>query len=416
MATDALFAQSEVVSKKMPEFFGAADTCLNMIKKSKNVEKVGERDYRAPFLTQNGGRTGTFSADGGAIGRGTAAKGGVFTQTYFPFRIAFEMSQLMIDATADSNLSRLNAFKSALKNAIPEMALFVDQMWHGDGTAIVGTSTAQATVSSKTVYTMDTVTALRKLRVGQYVVPYNSSGSALNSGTAVRIEQLDYANRKVYTSALIGSAAAGDTLCIDGSSGSSPTGPQGLKYFNTASSSGTTLGVTRATTLEVLSNEVAVTGAPTFMQGQKLIDQIIERRKKIGKDLVWLASEKQKSNIYAQVQNVQNFDMAKPGAGYSSDLNPNAAKMDFNFCGIPGKIDCHQDNDRMDAIAPSDWGRVQIKDLGYYEQGGNRFFTIYGADGSPAATTWFALYLLENYICHNPGNGGFLSGLTLPTY
>lgn len=416
MSTDALFAQSEVVGKKMPEFFGKAAVALNLIKKAGDVERVGERDFRAPFLTQNGGRTGTFSADGGAFGRGTHAKGGVFTQTYFPLRINFEMSQLMIDATANPEVSRLNAFKKAMKEAIPEMALFCDQMFHSDATAIVGTSTAQATVSSKTVYTMDTVTACRKLRVGQYVIPYNSVGSALNSGTAVYIEQIDFAQRKVYLSALIGSADVGDTLCIDGVTGSSPTGPNGLKYFHTASTSGSTLGVTRSTNYEVVSNEVAVSAVPTFMQGQKLIDQMLERRKTLAKDATWLASEKQKSNLYAQVQNIQNFDMAK-GGSYNTDLNRDAGKLEFNFCGYKGMVDAHQDNNRMDLIVPSDWGRVQIKDLGYYEVGGQRFFTLYDSTtGSPSANLWFGLYILENYICRNPGNGGFLSGLTLPSY
>jgi len=416
MATDALFAESEVVGKKMPEFFGKYLFAVNKLKKLGDVEKVSERDFRAPFLTQNGGRAGTFSADGGEIGRGTHQKGGVFTQTYFPFRIAFEMSQLMQDATANPDVSRLDAFKKAMRSAIPEFALFVDQQFHGDGTAIIATSVSQSTVSSKTVYVMDTVTALRKLRVGQYVVPYNSGGSALNSGTAVAIEQLDFASRSVYLSALIASAAGGDTLCMDGSSGSSPTGPNGIKYFHTTSTSGSTLGVSRATTWEVVSNGVAVSGVPTFMQGQKLIDQMLERRKGLPSDLTWLASEKQRSNLYSQVSNISRFDMNNGGEGYATDLNKNAKSMEFNYCGYTGNIDPHQDNDRMDAMCFSDWGRVQIRDVGYYEVGGNRFFTLYGSGGSPSANTWFALYLLENYICRNPGNGGTLSSLTLPTY
>lgn len=416
MATDALFAESEVVGKKMPEFFGRYTVALNKVKKLGDVEKVSERDFRAPFLTQDGGRFGTFTADGGAFGRGTHAKGGVFVQTYFPLRINFEMSQLMIDASANPDVSRLNAFKRAMKVAIPQMALGCDQMWHSDATAIIATSTSQSTVSSKTVYVMDTVTACRKLQVGQYVIPYNTGGTALNSGTAVYIEQIDYSSRSVYLSALIASAAGGDTLCIDGVSGSSPTGPNGLKYFHTSSTSGSTLGVSRATTYEVVSNSVAVTGVPTFMQGQKLLDQMIERRKQLPTGMTWLASEKQRSNIYAQVQNIARYDMNGGGKGFATDLNPSAGNMEFNFCGYTGMVDPHQDNDRMDLVAFSDWGRVQIKDLGYYEQNGNRFFTLYGTDGSPSANTWFGLYLLENYICRNPGNGGYLSGLTLPTY
>lgn len=417
MPTDALFAMSEKVGKKIPEFFGKAYVALNKVKKAGDVEKVSERDFRAPFLTQNGGRTGTFNANGGAIGRGTASKGGVFTQTYFANRISFEMSQLMIDATADPEVSRINAFKKAMAAAVPEFALYCDQMWHGDATAVIGTATAQSTVSSVTRYTMNDASSCRRLRVGQYVVVYdNGLTAARNSGTAVQITQIDYENKYVYLSITVGSAANDDKLCIDGSSGASPTGPNGLKYFHDSSTSGSTLGVTRATNWEVVSNSVAVTGVPTFMQGQKLIDKILERRKALPDGLEWLASEKQKSNLFAQVQNIATFDMASGGKGFATDLNPNAKAMTFNFCGYPGMVDPHQDNDRMDLVCFSDWGRVQIKDVGYYEVGGQRFFTLYGADGSPSANQWFALYLLENYICRNPGNGGYLSGLTLPTY
>lgn len=416
MATDALYAQSEVISKSFPEFFGTYNVAVNRVKKNGKVERIGERDFRAPFLTQNGGRTGTFNSNGGAIGRGTASKGGVFTQTFFSFRIAYELPQLMIDATANADVSKLNAFKKCIKSAIPEMANFVDQQWHGDGTAIIATSVSQSTVSSKTVYVMDTVTACRKLRLGQYVVPYATGGTALNSGTAVMIEQIDYASRSVYLNALIGSAAGGDTLCFDGVTGSSPTGPQGLKYFHTSSTSGSTLGVSRATTYEVVSNSVAVSGIPNFMSGQKLLDQIIERRKGVQKGMTWLASEKQKSNLRSQVLTMARFDLNGSGKGLGTDINDDPDSLEFDYCGRRGLVDPHQDNDRMDLVNFSDWSRVQVKDLDYYQQNGNRFFTIYGSDGSPAATTWFALYLLENYVCENPGNGGYLSGLTLPSY
>jgi len=416
MATDALYAQSEVVSKSFPEFFGTAPVLVNKLKKNGKLERISERDFRAPFLTQNGGRTGTFNSNGGAIGRGTASKGNVFTQTFYSFRIAYELPQLMIDATSDPQISRLNAFKKAIKSAIPEMANFVDQAFHSDGTAIIATSVSQSTVSSKTVYVMDTVTACRKLRLGQYVIPYNSGGSALNSGTAVQIDMIDYANRAVTLSATIGSAAGGDTLCWDGVTGASPTGPQGLKYFNNSSTSGSRLGVSAATTYEVVSNSVPVAGVPTFMSGQKLLDQVIERRKGIVKGMMWVSSEKQKSNLRSQVLTMSRFDLTGNGKGLGTDLNDEPESPTFDYCGRPGVVDPHQDNDRMDLINFSDWTRCQVKDLGYYEQNGNRFFTIYGADGSPAATTWFALYLLENYVCENPGNAGYLSGLTLPTY
>jgi hypothetical protein len=422
MPTDTVFAQSEVISKLLPIFFGDPKKCtvpLNFVKKNGNVEKIGERDFRAPFLTQNGGRFGTFNSDGGALGNGTKHKGDKFVQTAFAMRLNYEMTTLAVDANKDSNISRVNSLKKAIQNAPLEAAKYADSMWHNDGTGKLATATAVGTWSgaTKQVYTMNTTQACRLLTRGQYVQPYSAANAVL--GSPLFIELIDYANRLVYLSGLTGGAGASatDYLAIDGASGSPPTGPNGLKYFNSDATSGTTLGVTRSTEPEVISNSAdAANGPLTFMKGQELIDKIIERRKGLNGPYKWLSSEKQVSNLRSQVLNMAHFELSG-SKDLNTDLNPGANAMTFKFCGIPGYVDPHQDNDRMDLLNFDNWSRVQIKDIGFYEIDGQRFFTIYDSStGAPKAAQWFSLYWLENYVSHNPGEDGYIKQCGLPTY
>src|SRR6185436_900792 len=115
MATDTLFEQSEKVRPKLQEWLQSYAVASNFIKKSE-VEQIGERDYRIPFLTQHGGRYGTFDPDGGDRGRGTSMKGGVMISTFFPTRMNFELTQLKMDATAEREIALKSAFKDAITN------------------------------------------------------------------------------------------------------------------------------------------------------------------------------------------------------------------------------------------------------------------------------------------------------------
>ncbi len=413
MPSDYLFQQSEVVNKKLPEFFSRFTCVTNLIKKG-SVEKIGERDFRAPFLTQNGGRGGTYDANGGAIGRGSASKGGVFIQTYYPTRMSFELTQLAIEATKESEIAQFSAFKKAMKEAVPEMVNFTERLFHTDGNPVLGTATAHNVVSSKSVYTMDTISGVQLFRRGQYVIVYlNDLSAARDTGAVRMIEQVDYEGGRIFLNAEVTSAGATDKLLIEGVSGATPAGPKGLYYFNSYATSGTTLGVNRATELEVVANSVNAGGVPTHMKGLQIKHKMLKRRGELPKGIVGLCSTEQQANIYQNVQNIANFDLSKGPA--NKDLLPDM-DMDFKYAGMSMKLDIMQRADRLDFIVPTDWIRARLKDVGFWEMNGNRFFTLYGSDGSPASAMWFALTMMEDYVCMNPGNGGVIYGCTAPTY
>jgi hypothetical protein len=298
------------------------------------------------------------------MGRGTASKGGVLISTYFPLRLNFELTKLAIDATSNKEVAQFNAFKRALKKALPEFVQYVDKVWHSDGTAVLGTATAHATPVTNSVYTMDTTIGVQHLRRGMPVIVYqNDLSAARDSGASFIIDQLDYDARKVYLNGVVTSAAADDKLVFEGVSGASPTGVKGLYYFNDYAKTGTTLGVNRANELEIVSNGVDAGGVPTHQKGLQLHHKILKRRGEDTPGLVGLCAPEQQSNIYDQVINMANFDISRGGVDPAKlDMAP---RKKFQFGNIPFRLDIHQRTDRLDAFVPSEWIRGQLAPMGF---------------------------------------------------
>ena len=93
--------------------------------------------------------------------------------------------------------------------------------------------------------------------------------------------------------------------------------------------------------------------------------------------------------------------------------------MAFKYSGMKCRLDIHQKTDRIDFMIPSDWIRATLPDgdIQFFEDdNGDRFFQLFGADGSPATTTWMGLVLYENFVNNNPGQGGVIYGCTQPEY
>jgi len=418
VATDLVFAQMEKVAPKLPDWFGRFDTIVNMINSKADVEKVSERDFRATYLTTNGGRVGTYNPDGGGLGLGSAQEGGVMITTYFPFSFRGQITQLASRATAAAEQSRLQGFKKLLKTMIPDFADFIDRAWHmGDGTAVLGTAISQSTVGGKTVYVMDTTNGVQGFRRGEWYNVYDAALAAPLAGGPFKLASINYATRALTFAVTIAGAGATNKIVFEGTSGATPAGLKGLLYHNNTATSGTTHGVNRANEPEILVN-VRDGGAsvPTVQMGMQIAHQIIERRKidqGTPSGMMCLVNQKQQANIRQNVWDISNYDLSN--GKVNADLMPKV-DMRFMFAGIPAWVDPHQATNRIDYITPQDWSIAEIDPVGWFEMNGNKLFPLYALDGSPAATAWFALYVLRDYLCQNFGNAGVIYNLAQPTY
>ena len=68
--------QLEKVRDKVPLLYERDDVLLSMIQTRGDVEKVSSRNMRLPLQLVPGGKAGSYSADGGDLGRGTCPAGG----------------------------------------------------------------------------------------------------------------------------------------------------------------------------------------------------------------------------------------------------------------------------------------------------------------------------------------------------
>jgi hypothetical protein len=189
-----------------------------------------------------------------------------------------------------------------------------------------------------------------------------------------------------------------------------------LYYFNSSATSGTTLGVNRATYPEIVSSSADATGGLTVEHGIYLHDQMLERFGELMDGVVGLSGTAARAGVFSNLMALQQFDIS--GGNSIKDRLPEGLKAkSFPFAGVPHILDIHQDKTRFDWIIPETWGRAELAPVGFFELDGSgqRFFPLYGSSGGPAAGVWFGLTADFDYFCTNPGAQGVIENVPLPT-
>lgn len=420
--SQVVFEQMERVNPKLPFYVSKFKVAINYFGKG-SATRVGERDFRIPFKLASGMRIGTYNPNMGSLGRGGYMSGGVGVTTFYPISARFELPQLAIEATSSSETAIRSVVKEALADAIPEFTMFLDKAWHaGYGNAVLGVAKAVATVSGNTVYTMDDGTGsinsiagfgfgARLLRRGWAVSPYDNTLATQRAGGPWIISTLDLNANKVTIQGTVPGAAATDALLYEGVSGANPLGINGLPYFIDGSTSGTTLGINRATEPEIQSNTIDASGGLHHQLGLTLFHRIFQRRGEVAKNLIGLCSDNAQYTIYGEIMNIARYDI--DNGNEAKDLLPDV-DMSFKFAGVKHMLDPHQSLSRMDWINPKSWGKAMVKDVSFYTNlGGDKYIPLYAGDGAPAAGTWFGMTMLSNYYSDDPGAQGAITGIPL---
>ncbi len=413
---DVVALQMEKVRKKLPDLFETSSVASGMIKKGGEAERVSTRDYRIPLVLQNGGVYGTYDPDGGDMGRGTAMKTVPMISTYFPTSIAFEITELMQRATDSSEIAVAKAFARLMTKAIEEFQTYEDYSFHTDGSGVIATATAQATVSSKTVYTLDTNFSTQLIRPGGSYHVYDTTLGTQRTvaGTPLTATIVDPAAGKVTLSATVSGAAATDKLLPAGVSGATPAWKKGLYYYHSATASGNLLQISKATYPELVTPHVdGASGPLSAAHGLLLLDQIVQRRDDLG-SLVGLAHMKQRTAWYLLGMQISEWQRGK--SDDMLDLVPDTGDglKKFRFCGVDHLVDKHQNRTRIDWINKKNWGRAVLADMDYYTVGDKKLFEIRGSSGGVASAIVFYLRTLEDWYCVDPGAAGYIDALALP--
>src|SRR5581483_9093997 len=120
----------------------------------------------------------------------------------------------------------------------------------------------------------------QRLRYNQPVDVY-SNDQTTSRGTGLRVTSYDLVNKTVTLNGSVSGQTNLDKIAFKGMSATLSVGSwkNGLYMFNNTATSGTTLGVNRATVVEIVTPNVAAgTTALAPAHGLLLNDQIIQRR------------------------------------------------------------------------------------------------------------------------------------------
>lgn len=417
MASLTLWQQSEVVRKgAFPVWATKKFNVLSDLIKRGEVQQIGERDFRIPFLKTYGGSIGAYDPQMGDMGRGTMPTGDKMIGSYFSLRLNFELDMLSIKATQDRKIALSDPFKDSVARGFYEFQLYLDKYRHSSGFATIGTGSTTTTSSGDQVYTLTAPFGTQLLRRGQYVNVYNTGFTSLLAANML-VKAINSTARTVTLSGLVSGAANTDKLTFPGvtwTSGTAPTGIRGLYYWLDYTTSGTTAGVDRAAEPEIQTNYVdgSSTG-PTTEAVLALQDRIQMRRGEVANDLMGICPNAQRSVIWSNVQAIQRIDLGGTQAQAVDRMPTLKGKQSFMWGGIPHMVDIHQMATRIDYSVPTDFGIARLDEMKFFQTPGSnqRFFPLYGASGAPAAGVWFGLVCDEDLYHINPGAAGVLYGL-----
>ena len=439
---DVIGGQFEKVRPKLQEWYETTTLVSGLIRKASESHKIstfaaaagitGSGDgnlsaFRVPIMRYVGGDYGTFSYDEGDLGGGSSMKLDYMSIGYFPAEYAVEISSLAKEATASSEQAVVDVFKYHLKKSMKEMQGFEDTGYHQDGTGVLATGNGTGTpgTSSPMTYNLEPNFGPQRLRYNQPVDIFsNDLTTARNSGGPCRVASYDLVGKTVsltFPGAVTLSGTANtDKICFRGMAATVSVGSwkNGMYTFNNSATSGTTLGLNRATVVEIVTPNVAAGTTPLVpAHGLLLNDQIIQRRdEEAVAGMVGILHQSQRAAIY--FTGIAISEWHRGPSDKMIDIVPTDIKQStqVTWTGIKHYVSKKQDRSRIDWIIPKNWGRAMLHDLKFHEVEGRRIFELRSATtGFPKAGMTFYLIQTENVYNVDPGASGMITSLSLPS-
>jgi hypothetical protein len=410
---NAVALQLEKVRDKVPLLYERDDILLTMIQQRGDVEKISSRAMRLPLQIAPGGKAGAYNADGGDLGRGSGTNYDFATIQPQFFRFAVEVTKLVEYATAGKERAIENAAKREVANSMKQFRSFLDKVLNGGaGNGVIGTISSFA----GTVWTMAVPNGAALVYVGQTVQVYDVTLTT-NRGTANVVEADPVSSTQTITvDANPAGLTNGDVVVYDGLAGAQPLGLFNIKYHQNAAVTGSWMNLSRATypvqlqTPRVNAASSALT--PTFV---RLAYNKV--RKALGinnleKLLAYMAVEQEHAWENLGIGISQIIKEGNGGGADDLDLLFSGKKT---MGGVPIKASVNADQTRVDFLALNHWGRAVLKDIDFFEVGGNTVFPVYGASGGLAASYLFYYDTAFNVWSDSPRSGAFIDTLARPS-
>lgn len=382
--------------------------------KKRPVEIVSNRDARLPIKLKSGGKFRHVNPDGGNYGRGS---GGVFDKGLISIQHlveAVEWTDLSDDATDSEKKAVLSTFKDNLSSAMDEMQRNLDSLCMGDGTGVLGTITTYGVGTGtggadRLTFTTDGFRA-RLMRDDQDVNIYAANLLTNRTPGAERtVVMYDGPGNTVDISPSLATGIATDKVVVSGLTATPPVSVLGVQYHQSNASTGTWLGLSRATTPQIRASRVNAAGVLALPHARLALNKVGDRvGKQKGVRAAWWThpAQEQAYEELAQLNTVIN------GMPNSKGIDMYYGG-DFQLAGVPLKTSFSWDRTRIDLIRDN-FFRVEMKPLDFIRKNGKYIFEGRGTDGSLAAYNLIYPCISFNIGNDNPGEGAYVDGLTVP--
>ena len=403
--------QLEKVRDKIPLLYERDDILLSMIQQRGDVEKISSRNMRLPLQINPGGKAGSYNADGGDLGRGSGTSYDVAQVSPIFFRFAVEITKLVEYATNAREKAIENAAKREVSNAMKQFRSFLDKLVQTAGNGVLGTISSIA----GNVLTMSVPNGAALVYVGQTVGFYDTTLTTLRGSATVVAADPISAAQTITVDALPVGVVATDVIVHDGLSRASPVSLFGIKYHQNNAATGTWLNLNRATYPVQLAtprvNAASSALVPTYVR--LAINKVRKALgiNQLGKLIAYTALEQEHAweNLGITVSQI----IKEGGGGRANDLDLLFTGTK-TMSGLPIKSSINADQTRIDFLDLSHWGRAVMKDIDYFEIGGQTVFPVYGASGGLASA--YIFYFDTGFQIWNdsPRSGSFVDSLARP--
>ena len=245
--------------------------------------------------------------------------------------------------------------------------------------------------------------------VGQTIQIYDSTLTT-NRGTANVVACDPITAQTITVDVVPAGTVVGDLLVHDGLSGAQPVSLFGIKYHQNNATTGTWMNLNRATypvqlaTPRVNGGNAALTPANVRLAINKVRKSLGINQ--VGKLIAYTSVEQEHAweNLGISISQIIKEGGATSGNG-DLDLLFTGRKT---MSGVPIKSSVNADQTRVDFLDLSHWGRAVMKDIDFFEIGGQTVFPIYGASGGLAASYIFYFDTGFQVFDDSPRSGAYI--------
>jgi hypothetical protein len=404
--------QLEKVRDKVPLLYERDDVLLSMIQQRGDVEKVSSRAMRLPLQVNPGGKAGSYNADGGDLGRGSGTAYDVATISPVFYRFAVEITKLVEYASNAREKAIENAAKKEVANGMKQFRAFLDKLMQTAGNGVLG-SIATGGISG-TTFTMNVPPGAALVYVGQTIQLYDSTLTT-NRGTANVVACDPITAQTITVDVVPTGTVVGDLIVHDGLSGAQPVSLFGVPYHQNNATTGTWLNLNRATypvqlaTPRVNAGNAALTPANVRLAINKVRKSLGINQ--VGKLIAYTSVEQEHAWENLGISISQIIKEGGSSSGNDLDLLFTGRKT---MSGVPIKSSVNANQTRVDFLDLSHWGRAVMKDIDFFEIGGQTVFPIYGASGGIAASYIFYFDTGFQVFDDSPRSGAYIDALARP--